>query len=1007
MTISYRNLTGGAAPMLKCRMTRVRGSQASVVFCGVRPRPAERKGDGLDRYTGKVCAFALAALFLFARLFCNAQAAERDGTLSLNGTWQFALASSDSSADQMANFYQAGYDTSKFVPIPVPSNWALDGFEPPNYDRFKGPASQGFYLYHFSVPASWTNKRILLHFGGVWSSAEVWLNTKPLGRHDSGFTSFAFDVTPDLIPGSENVLAVRVRQVTHDYLFDTNDDWALGGIYRDVWLETMPKVRWIDRVDVQTVFDDLFRDADLKLRIMVGDSTPRSVQEKPYDLDLTLLDEEGKTVQSSRITIAAHPGTDRDLGLTLHVQSPQHWTAETPYLYTLRTELIDGGQVSHERTLSVGFRQISTAGGIFRVNGQAIKLRGVDRHDEYPTAGYATTPANWLQDVTLMKAANINFIRTSHNPPADGFLDLCDRMGMYVEDEVPMGYGGDSGNDPSFAGAAMLRAYETVARDVNHPSVILWSIGNENPLTALHMATIRAVKGMDPTRPVLMPWRADDWLPPEIDIIAPHYYTAQEYDELAGRSNRPVITTEYTHAYSTDGFGDLEGRWKALTKHPSGTGGAIWMWQDQGLQVTQDVPGGGKKSVLELNPAGIDGIVGSYREPQRDYWETKAVYAQVYPGVDKVTFVPGQESVRIPIQNDFDFTNLSAVKIGWQLLEDDRELDHDSLVIEGQPHAAAWMNLRLAKIGSVRPGATYYAWFTFDRADGSEITKRAVELAPQLAAAPQALQPLPAIMVSQGQEVVVRAGDASYAFDPQTAQLASASLKGAPVITAAKLTIWRPMNFIEQFILNWAGGVKDLPDLNAYHTVVHAWKVTHAGAEVRIEASADHIVDAKDHFAVSYTYIVHPNGTLTVHYVVQPQVQAQWLPFIGMTLRTEPEIHHLRWLGLGPLDAYPNEKVAAILGVWSEESPSAGASEVKATRWAELTRDSGVGVRIEGSPYVRLDGETGLQALTSVAGRPSKRKRPDDPEQRLDVTPNVSFVGEFNLSLVKAAGKLQ
>ncbi len=943
----------------------------------------------------------MAGLLVLTLLLCTAQAAAPSETVLLNGTWQFALVSTDAAADQMSDFYQSGYDTSKFVPITVPSNWAMDGFEPPHYKPFKDQASQGFYIHRFNVPSSWQDKRVLLHFGGVWDSAEVWLNGKPLGRHDSGYTSFAFDVTPDLNLGAENVLAIRVRQITHDYHFDTNDDWAMGGIYRDVWLETMPKTRWIDRVDVQTVFDDLFRGADLKVRIMIGDSTSRHTEEEPYELDLALLDEEGKVAQSSRITIAAHPGTDRDIGVTLHLQSPQHWTAETPYLYTLRTDLIEAGQVTHARAKAVGFRQISTAGGIFRVNGQAIKLRGVDRHDEYPTVGRATTPANWLQDITLMKAANINFIRTSHYPPADGFLDLCDRMGMYVDDEVPMGYGGDSGNDPSYAGAAMLRAYETVARDVNHPSVILWSIGNENPLTSLHMATIRAVKGMDPTRPVLMPWRADDWLPPEIDILAPHYFTAQQFDELAGRSTRPVISTEYTHAYGTDGFGGLEERWKALTKHPTGIGGAIWMWADQGLQVTQDVPGGGKKSVLELNPDGIDGIVGSYREPQRDYWETKAVYAQVYPAIDKVTFVPGQESVRIPIQNDFDFTDLSTVKISWQLMADDQELDHDSISIAGQPHAAAWLNLRLNKLSNIRPGATYYTWFTFDRADGSEITKRTVELTPQLSEVPAASEE--ALTVTQGKEVVVKIGDSTYIFDPQSAQLTSAALRGVPVIAGMRPTIWRPMNSTEQIIVDAEGGVKDLPDLNQYHTVVHSWKVTRFAGEVRIEATANHIVDAKDHFDTSYTYVIRSDGELTVHYSVQPQVQARWLPFVGMTLRTAPEINHLRWLGLGPLDAYPNEKAAAILGVWSQDLSNADANGVKATRWAELTQASGAGVRIAGSPYIRLEGGSGLQALSAVAGRPSKRNRAEDPEQRLDVNPHSSFVGEFNLSLLQAA----
>ncbi len=922
--------------------------------------------------------------------------------VSLNGTWQFALAPNDAAADQLVSFYQLNYDTTHFAPITVPSNWALEGFEAPQYGSFRNHASQGFYVHRFTVPSTWVDKRVLLHFGGVWASAEVWLNGKLLGRHDSGFTSFAFDVTEDLKLGADNVLAVRVRQDTRGS-FDTNDDWALGGIYRDVSLETMPASRWIDRVDVQTVFDDQFRDADLKIRVMIGNSRPLPDGAPPYDVVVTLSGKDGKEIQNSKITITTPLATlrsNRDIGVTMHVQSPLHWTAETPNLYRLRVDLVEGGEVSHTRTSYVGFRQVATAGGIFRVNGQAVKLRGVDRHDEYPNVGRATTPADWLQDITLMKAANINFIRTSHYPPAEGFLDLCDQMGMYVDDEVPQGR---NMNDPSYASAVMLRAYETVSRDINHPSVIIWSVGNEDPLTSLHLASIRTVKGLDPTRPVLMPQRAEDWLPPEIDILAPHYFTAGQYDELAGRSTRPIVTTEFTHAYGTDGFGGLEERWKALTKHPAGAGGAIWMWADQGLQVTRDTPGAGKTSVLELNPDGIDGIVGSYREPQRDYWETKAVYAQVYPAVDKINFVPGQASVRIPIQNDFDFTDLKAVKIAWRLMQDDRELDRDTTAIAGQPHAAAWLDLRLNKLTKIRSGATYYIWFTFERPDGSEITRRTVELSPQMEENFPVLQNAGTLSVHSGKELVVQAGAVTYKFNPQTAQLISASLNGVPVISDTLLTIWRPLNPTEQIIVDRGGGEQSLPDLNQYHTVVQTWHVTASADEVRIEAAADHIVDQKDRFAASYSYSIHRDGVLSIHYSIQPQVQAQWLPLVGMTIRTVPELNHLRWLGLGPLDAYPNENVASILGVWSGNLGSPDITGVKATRWAELTATSGLGLKLTDCPYIRLEGGPSLQALTSVAGRPSKRHLADRPEQRLYSNPGSSFEGEFRISLLRKA----
>ncbi|HET8653883.1 MAG TPA: glycoside hydrolase family 2 TIM barrel-domain containing protein [Longimicrobiaceae bacterium] len=920
--------------------------------------------------------------------------AQSQTSLSLDGTWQFALAPTERDADALAGFYGPGFDTSSFRETPVPSNWALEGYEQPQYKLFEGNASEGFYLKHFTVPAGWTEKRVLLHFGGVWSSAEVWLNGKRLGRHDSGFTSFAYDVTSELKPGAENVLAVRVRQTQHDYEFDANDDWSLGGIYRDVSLEAMPKYRWLDRVDAQTTFDDQFRDADLKVRVMVGDAHKSPVPgnyvggDEPYELRLTLLDEDGKEVQSRRIAVPPHYATDRETRATLHVESPLHWTAETPNLYTLRVDLLEKGKVSHERELRVGFRQISTEGGVFRVNGQAVKLRGVNRHDEYPDVGRATTRAQWLQDITLMKAANINFVRTSHYPPAAGFLDLCDSLGLYVDDEVPMGSGGNHLNDPAYDGAIMLRSYETVARDIDHPSIILWSIGNEDPLTTLHMAAIRTVKGLDPTRPVLMPWRADEWLPPEIDILAPHYYTAEGYDELAGRSSRPIVSTEYSHSYGTDRFGGLEDRWKALTRHPAGAGAAIWMWADQGLVVTTRKPDGSVEKSLKVVDGGWDGIVDSYRHPTRDYWETKAVYAQVYPAVDRVSFVPGQASVEIPIQNDFDFTDLSAVKIGWALMEDARQLAAGTASIEGQPHASALFNLPVSAIEETRPGATYYAWLTFSRADGSEITRRAVELVdPTSRAVP--VHAIGTLSVQKGDDVSVRVGDVAYTFDPRSGQLVSAGRKGTPLISDARPTIW----------LSSKSG-KDAPDLNRYTPSVSEWRVKAGPDTVTLHAVVDYVVDARNRFRTVYDYAVDASGRLKVHYSISPSVQVERLPFVGMSVSLAPALEQLRWLGLGPYDSYPNKKAAAILGVWSGAVGSDDVTGVKATRWVELTGSPGTGARIVNHGYISSDAEhpRQLRVLSTVAGRKAKGRGPEDPAQQLNAGTGQPFVGEFSIS---------
>jgi beta-galactosidase len=364
-------------------------------------------------------------------------------TISLNGEWQFCLAKTAAQADALVSqgFFQPSFNTSDFISTPVPSNWAVLGYEEPVYRGFKNnEASEGLYLKRFAVPASFNKKRVLLHFGGVWNSAEVWMNGRWIGRHDSGYTSFSFDVSNSVKTGQENVLAVRVSQVYPGCKTDTYDDWTLGGIYRDVTLESMPAKRRIDNIRVQTKMS-----GEVEVQVMVADThrgtlpgNYRSPGES-YQLQLTLTDCNGEIVVNRKIDVASHTSTSRETLERLLVDNPKLWSAETPYLYTLKVDLLENGKETHSRTQKIGIREISTKGGVFRINGQAVKLRGVNRHDEHPDVGRATTPKHWLEDLQLMKAANINYIRACHYQHAKGFIEMCDSMGMYVGAEVSLG----------------------------------------------------------------------------------------------------------------------------------------------------------------------------------------------------------------------------------------------------------------------------------------------------------------------------------------------------------------------------------------------------------------------------------------------------------------------------------------------------------------------------------------------------------------------------------------
>lgn len=963
----------------------------------------------------------LAIILLFANLHVFAQ--ER---INLNGNWLFALAKTEVEADQLSKFYGVTFNSNSFKPTPVPSNWAVQGYEEPIYRGFKkdkteedkaeedkagdDKASEGFYLHDFNVPADWKGKNILLHFGGVWSSADVWLNGKLIGTHHGGYTSFAFDVDGEIKPGESNRLAVRVRQVNVDYKFDVYDDWTMGGIYRDVTLEAMPKKRWIDNIVVRTDFDNLFQDADLKINAMVGDKNKETVPGnypspgEPYTIRTILSTKEGKEVGRQEIVVPAHTSTSREILMTMRVKNPQHWTAETPYLYNLRIDLLEKGKVAHSRTEPVGFREISTDGGVFRINGQAVKLRGVNRHDEHPDVGRATTREHWLQDIKLMKAANINYIRMAHYAHAQGFVELCDEMGMYVGEEVSLGGGGDLMYDPSFSGAVLQRSYETIVRDINRPSVIYWSTGNEDALTTLHMASVKLIKALDPTRPVLLPWRAEEWLPAEVDILAPHYWQPHEYDKLASKSSRPIISTEYTHSFGVDGFGGLEARWKGLTQHPSGAGAAIWMWADQGIKtpVLRPKDKSGKLSegdnYLRIDDAGWDGIVDSYRNLTRDYWETKAVYAQVYPALSKVSFTPGEASVNIPIQNDFDFTNLSTIKIAWSIREDEKELALGSGTIEGKPHTVSNFKLPLEKLASINAGKTYYAWFIFTNAEGAEINRKAVELNSRVPQSSKASSQ-GKLSVTKADVVTVNAGDTRYIFSPKTGQLVSASLKGKVLVKDLRPAIWRKLDRAELSVVG-KNEARDAVDLNRYGQSVTVWNVEEKQSSVVINTTVNYLVDSKNQFIITYRYSIGSDGKMDVNYQIQTKVTVPCLPIVGMAADAVQELNHLRWFGLGPYDAYVNKQSAPILGIWGGLNKDKETEGTKVMRWVEQSGTIG-SVRISNIGYLEHDAakpET-VYILSSVLGRPEKGRKPDESIPQLRTDTGKPFVGEFKIEL--------
>ena len=653
-----------------------------------------------------------------------------DWEVSLNGEWRFMLNGPED------EFFKPGFDVSGWAAIKVPGNWEVQGFEEPLY---KEPAeSVGLYRRIFKVPAAWKDRRVFIRFEGVLYGFEFWVNARHAGRFESAFNRSEFDITDLLEPGKPNVLAVRVYRRFKGWQFDTHDAWGISGIYRDVSLFAVGDVYFQDLTVITEVKQDL-SSASVQCEVIVARS---SAEAADFTVSSTLIDPGGHTVGRSQSSINLRDRKEAVTWITLPLENPRLWNAETPHLYNLQLDLCRGSDILHSITRKVGIRHVSIDGDVFKLNYRPIKLRGVNHHDIHPDVGRALREEHYRQDIELMKKANINAVRTSHYPPHPIFLDLCDQYGLYVICEVPFGFGDKNLKDQSYGDILLARAEATVARDKNHPSVLIWSIGNENPITPIVVNTADRLKELDPTRFRLLPGAQDSQgktpakgenptefaektkfifnLPESIEIAAPHYPYVVEVPERDRKINltdlaldkdiqRPVICTEYNHSLGS-AFEGLKEHWEMIETYDRLCGAFIWNWADQGLrrkitgrEVLTDTAKrltiGSKEStvcsdvwldaetVLDSHGgSGSDGIVYADRFGQVDYWITRKVYSQVVMPEDRVVVRQGKQKVELTVLNRYDFTNLDKLKGAWELLRDGKRVTSGNMPVSAPPH---------------------------------------------------------------------------------------------------------------------------------------------------------------------------------------------------------------------------------------------------------------------------------------------------------------------------------
>lgn len=525
----------------------------------------------------------------------NSQRVKSPFYRSLNGNWKYHY--SQSLLSRMPDFWKPDFNDRAWKTIPVPANVEKHGYGVPIYVNIPYPWRKPWtppfvppddpnntvnsYRHTFTVPKDWSGQRVFITFDGVNSFFYLWVNGQKVGLGKDARTPVEFDITKYLKPG-ENLLAVEnFRWCDGSYLED-QDFWRMSGIFRDVYLWSPPNIHIRD-FEVKADLDAQYRDGEFKLAVKVQNAGTASAT---ATVDAELFDPYGGKVTAPKIQLKADAGQETEASIATPIANPLKWTAETPRLYKLLITLKNAaGKTLEVIPCNVGFRKVEIKNGDLLVNGQRILIKGVNRHEIDPDLGQAITVEGMIKDIEVMKRHNVNTDRTAHYPNQQAWYDLCDRYGLYLIDEANieshgMGYGKESlAKDPTWLEAHMDRTVRMVERDKNHPSIIIWSLGNEAGDGTNFVATSAWIKKRDQSRPVHYE-RAG--LASHTDIYCPMYASPKHALDYASKpQTRPLIQCEYSHAMGNSS-GNMWLYWEPIySGKPHLQGGCIWDWVDQ------------------------------------------------------------------------------------------------------------------------------------------------------------------------------------------------------------------------------------------------------------------------------------------------------------------------------------------------------------------------------------------------------------------------------------------
>lgn len=934
--------------------------------------------------------------------------------LLLNGKWKFYYTEDDRLAP--ADITDSSTDASGWADIDVPGNWEVQGFGTPIYinhgyefqPRNPNPPNlpdyspMGVYRRDIEIPADWDGRDIYLHIAGARSATYVYINGKEIGYSEDSKNPAEFLINP-YIKAGRNVLTLKIYRWSTASFLECQDFWRISGIERDVFLWSQPKTGVSDFRIVSTL-DDSYRNGIFRLAVDIKNtsSAPSSV-----DVKYELTDKGGNIVASSSEAIEVESGKPKTINFGAKLDNVKTWTSEKPNLYKLLITVSEKGHVKEVVPFDVGFRRIEIRDSeyvingrkqpLFYVNGEPIKLKGVNIHEVSQYTGHYVTADQMRRNFELMKLNNINSVRLSHYPQDRKFYEMCDQYGLYVYDEANieshgMYYnlrkGGTLGNNPDWLANHIYRTENMFERNKNYPCVTIWSLGNEAGNGYNFYQTYLWLKDKDKDlmrRPVCYERALWEW---NTDMYVPQYPSAAWLEETGkAGADRPVVPSEYAHAMGNS-TGDLHGQWNAIYKYPHLQGGYIWEWIDHAL-LAHDKDGNpywtyggdyGKDQPSDGNFV-ADGLIGPDQQPHPAMAEVKYNLQNV--GFEAVNIDKGE----IRITNRFYFSDLSEYLIKYRILKNGKPVKESVLPLSLASQQSQVVTVPVSGL-KAEAGATYFINF--------EVTTK------------QAEPLVPAGHIVAYDQFTLAVGKEPIAYKPEKApKLEITESKTSMFISSPKisLTFDGAKGIFTSYKVDGVEYFKDgfgiqpnfwrAPNDNDYGNGapkrLQVWKQSGkdfrvAGFDVKEEGdnvlvTVNYLLQAGNNYIVNYK--IYPTGVIDVSArflplkqketvlskseaelmaTYSPQAKADMLrkkilevPRIGVRFRIPAEMDNIQYFGRGPEENYADRYKGTLIGLYKAKAADLYYPYVRPqenghhtdTRWMAATADSGKGLLIK------------------------------------------------------------